>query len=115
MTSEKREVIIDAYEYIGKLLNGIDKMVNKFYEGNDKEGCEILAYASEGLEWLVKALELCGDEVDVKVEIEKLVESISESVQALENEDYILVGDIFNYEISSTLQEMKSVIEPFIK
>lgn len=107
MTNEKIEVIQSIYEYIGKLVNGIGKMIDKFYEGSDKEGCEILSFASEGLEWTIKALELCEDEVNAKVELEKLILSFGEVVNGLENDDYLLVADIFSYEVIPLLNDIK--------
>lgn len=111
MTNEKAEVIQSVYEYVGKLIDGIEKMVNKFYEGADKEGCEMLSFASEGLEWTVKALELCEDEINMKVELKNLVGIFNNAVEGLENEDYILVADIFSYEVNPILNTIKRVLE----
>lgn len=108
MTNEKIEVIQSVNEYIGKLINGIEKMIDKFYEGLDKEGCEILSFVSEGLEWTIKALELCEEEINTKDELEKLIESFGEAVNGLENDDYILVGDIFSYEVIPALNDIKN-------
>ena len=110
MTNEKIEIIQSVYEYMGKLIDGIEKMIDKFYEGLDKEGCEILSFASEGLEWTIKALELCEDEINTKVELEKLIQIFGEAVNGLENDDYILVADIFSYEVIPVLNDIKKKV-----
>lgn len=103
---EKYEVLNTAYEYIGKLVSGIDEMNNKFYAGNENSGCEMLALISEGLEWLMNALDLLNDNVDTCGERSEIKEKANEVVEALENEDYILVADIFNYEINPNLNNI---------
>lgn len=108
MNNEKIEIIQSVYEYIGRLINGIEIMINKFYEGADKEGCEILSFASEGLEWTIKALELCEEDINTKTELETLLQSFVEAVNALENDDYILVADIFSYEVVPVLNNIKN-------
>lgn len=111
MNNEKIEVLGSIYEYIGKLIDGIEKMANKFYEGYDKEGCEILSFASEGLEWVIKALEIFKNEINTENQQKALVENFTEINNGLENEDYILVADIFNYEITPLLKAIRKNID----
>lgn len=93
----------------------IEAIVNKLYEGDDKIAFEGLAFISEELTWIFKGLELTNDIVNMGSLNNNIIEHFNIIVESLENEDYILIADILNYEISPLLNDLINLIEESIK
>jgi len=106
----KREALITAYNYIDNLKNGIEDLSNAINGGNDEKGIKLIPSISDGLDWLTQVINLTADVHMGDVSINSLNEKLEEIIEALDNEDYILVGDLFNYEIMPILDEIKSNI-----
>lgn len=105
--NEKIELLCNIREYIENVINAIEKMTDNFYKEENKEGCNLIASISDGLEWIIKALKLTNDIINLNEVLDEMTERFSEVVEALENEDYILVADIFKYEIKVLLENIK--------
>ena len=93
----------------------IEAIVNKLYEGDEKIACEGLAFISEELTWIFKGLELTNDIVNMESLNNTIIEHFNIIVESLENEDYILIADILNYEISPLLNDLINLIKESIK
>lgn len=106
----KKEVLITAYNYIEDLKNGIENLSNAINGGNDEKGVKLIPLICDGLNWLTQVINLTEDIHSGDVSIVELNEKLEEIIEALENEDYILVGDLFNYEIIPILDEIKNKI-----
>ena len=105
--NEKIELLYNTREYIENVINAIEKMTDNFYKEENKEGCNLVARISEGLEWIIKALRLTNDIINLNDILDEMTEKFNDIVEALENEDYILVADIFKYEIKVLLENIK--------
>ncbi|WP_459478713.1 hypothetical protein [Clostridium saccharoperbutylacetonicum] len=106
----KIEVLIEAYNYIDNLKNGIENLSSAINGGNEEKGVGLIPLISDGLEWLTKVIDLTKDVQTEEVSSGDLNEKLKEIIEALDNEDYILVGDLFNYEIIPILDEIKGKI-----
>lgn len=104
---QKKEMIITLNDYLDKLIPGIEDMVNAFYEGNDKYACDKLSLITDGLQWCMRVIEATKDITKLTDETEQLAEHFNTIVEGLENEDFILVADIFNYEVNDILKSIK--------
>ncbi|MGL5633626.1 MAG: hypothetical protein ACRCX8_03925 [Sarcina sp.] len=103
---EKLEVLETANEYLFKLKNGVGQLVGFMNEERESEACMLIPDIAEGIGWIIDVIKLTEDvigEVDGK---ENLEEQLIEVVNALENQDFVLVGDLFNYEISPILDDI---------
>ena len=108
---EKFEALQTADEYLDKLKNGINKAINLIEEGNESRGCNYIADIAEGIDWVVKVVILTSDIQKEKIDYNSINEKLSEVVEALENEDYILLGDLFKYEILPLLDTIHKQIK----
>lgn len=100
-------ILITAKEYMENLLKGLEKISVRFINA-DKEAIKDLLPLIEGIDYICKVLYL------VKVEettIEVLNNYLNEIINALENEDYILVGDLIKYELIPILDEVNSILK----
>lgn len=104
--------IIESTSNINLYVNAI---ANKLYEGDEKIAFEGLAFISEELTWIFKGLELTNDIVNMESLNNTIIEHFNVIVESLENEDYILIADILNYEISPLLNDLINLIKESIK
>ena len=110
MENDKIEVLKTAEEYIYSLKNGIMQAVNCFQIGEESKGSNLIVQICDGIEWLVKALTLCKDVIDSENNINNLNEKLGEIVEAFQNEDYILIGDLMEYEVVPILDTIQADI-----
>lgn len=112
---EKVEVLITANEYLFNLEKGIEQIIDYIENGNEVKACELIADASEGIGWIIDVVKLTKEIHRGVLDIGTIEENIVEIVEALESEDYILVGDLFNYEVLPILEKLHKEIEKIIK
>jgi hypothetical protein len=106
--NEKIEVLKTAFEYIGKLIDGIHTAVTKYQGGYESEGTKWTVQIADGLNWLIEALTLTADAQIEKIDISLLNPYLLEVNEALENTDYVLLADLLNYEILPILEEWET-------
>lgn len=107
---QKLEVLETAINYINNLKQAIDKIFNYISEGKENEAFGLIQDFAEGTEWLSEVLVLTQNVHKKDFNIDRLNDLLKEVVEAIENEDYILVGDLFKYEIYELLDEIQSNI-----
>ncbi|WP_315077708.1 hypothetical protein [uncultured Clostridium sp.] len=108
------EVLVTANEYIDNLKNGANKVTDYIEVGNEQEGIGLIPLIADGVEWLLNAIDLTKNIHKGTIDTIKISEKLCEIVEALENEDYILVGDLFKYEILDILEEIQNNIKKVI-
>ena len=109
--SEKLEVLNTANEYLVNLKSGIENLVVLMNEEKEQEACGIIPEVAEGIAWILDVARLTNDVIGEVEGLDNIDEFLSEIVGALENEDYILVSDLFNYEILPILDNLHEVIK----
>ena len=87
---------------------------NAINSGDEKKGVELIPLISDGFDWLIEVINSTKDIHKGEVSIGELNEKLEEIIEALDNEDYILVGDLFNYEMAPILDEIKNKIGKLI-
>nr|WP_152752789.1 hypothetical protein [Clostridium estertheticum] len=92
------------------LINGIEKVVGYFQAGEDKKGCDLISPITEGLQWMSEALMITKDIHHQEITLQDMNEKLEEIVEAFENEDFILIGDLFQYELKPILVEIQKDI-----
>ena len=107
---QKLEVLETAKNYINNLKQAIDKIYNYISEGKENNAIALIPDFTEGVEWLTQVLVLTKDAHKKDVNIDGLNDTLKEVVEAIENQDYILVGDLFKYEIYEALDEVQKNI-----
>ncbi|WP_346937724.1 hypothetical protein [uncultured Clostridium sp.] len=111
MNKEQLEVLEVASEYIVKLIGGIKETVSCFQSGKEKQGLDMITPIGNGIGYIMDVITLLPLELDSDATIENLNTQLEELVQGLENEDYVLVSDMFSYEILPIFEEIKIHME----
>ncbi|MCB2288849.1 hypothetical protein LGK97_03610 [Clostridium sp. CS001] len=112
--NEKFDTLKTVSEYMVNLINGIDKAVEYFQAGEDKKGCDLISPITEGMQWMSDALMVTKDIHKQEMNLQHMNEKLSEIVEALENGDFILIGDLFKYELTPVLGDIQKNINKAI-
>lgn len=104
---QKIEVITSGYEYLGRLVNGIEQIVEFLRAGEVKRASDLISELIEGLAWLIDALVLTQDIQVERIDISVCRELLERVVESFKNQDYVLLSDLFDYELIPLLIEWK--------
>lgn len=111
---EEKEALRTVNEYIYKLKDGIKNISDLIQEGREEESFSLVAQVADGLQWVDEAFNATKDYHNKELNLEKINEFIEEIAEALENEDYILVSDLFAYEILPIIEDIQENIKNYI-
>ncbi|NFH68699.1 hypothetical protein FDC35_01810 [Clostridium botulinum] len=108
---KKIEFLKVTNEYIIQLEKNIEEIV-KILQGTEyKEGIKALNSVIEGINLVAIAVENTKELHKKEISLNKLNEKLNEIVQALENEDNILMADLFQYELLPVIENIKTIID----
>ncbi|WP_322555628.1 hypothetical protein [Sporosarcina beigongshangi] len=99
--------LIESYnEYIKKMPTGCQKVADSLREDRISEAMQDIIDFSEGANWLAKMSEYFRENgILVNLETGKIHEYLHEVNSGLEIQDYIVVADMFEYEIMPFFDE----------
>lgn len=115
-----KDTLSNIAEFIPRVMDGIEEVIDKFAQGNDSDGFKMLGQALESLQWLnTVVFNLEGkfkglkeiDETEFVVFKTNWIESIKELYSAFEGHDLVLTSDILEYELIPTLNKFLKLIE----
>ncbi|MGG0662687.1 hypothetical protein ABE042_01090 [Viridibacillus arvi] len=110
MTKILYEALESYNEYIKKIPTGCQKIADNFREDKINESLKLIIYFTEGANWLLEVSELLRKNgFLVNLETEKIHEYLNEINQGLEIHDYILVADMFEYEIAPFFENCRII------
>lgn len=112
--NEKFETLKTVSEYMVNLLGGINKAVEYFQAGEDRKGYDLIPLIADGIQWISEALTVTKDIHKQDFNLQNINEKLIEIVEAMENGDYILIGDLFQYELTPILEDIQSNINKVI-
>lgn len=112
--NEQIEALITANDYLNNLECGIKQLVKAFEEQDDNKGCSLIPLIADGIKWVIDVVELTRNSQPNPVDVSMIDEKLDEVVDAIENEDYILVGDLFNYEILPIIEGIHEDIKKIV-
>ncbi|WP_050606984.1 hypothetical protein [Clostridium niameyense] len=112
--SKKMEALITANEYMENLKKGINTLIEYIQLEEENRAFSLIPSISEGIGWIMEVINLTSDIQKEPIDISIMDEKLEEIVQAIENEDYVLIGDLFNYEILPILNDVHAKIKNII-
>jgi hypothetical protein len=113
--NEQIENLKTANEYLDNLKGGVKKAVNYIEQGEEEKGVALIPAIADGIEWLLSSINLTQELHKGRINIGAINEKLEEIVEGLENEDYVLVGDLFNYEILPALEDIQASIRKIVQ
>ena len=104
------ETLQTANEYIVKLESGIIEAARLFKSGEEGQAVNMIHDIIDGIEWLSDVMRLTIGVHEKEIELDEINTQLAEIVEAFNNEDYILVADLFEYEILPIIGQWKVII-----
>ncbi|MBV4430571.1 hypothetical protein KM803_04385 [Clostridium tyrobutyricum] len=108
--NQKIELLRTVKEYINNLRKGITKSAEYFQSGEDEKGFNMVTSIAEGINWIADAIESTRDIVNKNIFLDNLNDKLNQIVEAMENRDTVLIGDLFQYELLPIIDEMDKVV-----
>ncbi|WP_107947410.1 hypothetical protein [Lysinibacillus parviboronicapiens] len=106
MTEILMDTVQSFNEYLPRVATGSLEIAVKLRSDQIANALKMILEFSEGMSWLVEASELFkANEVKVSIQIEKIQGFFQEINTGLEMQDYVLVADMFEYEIAPFFEE----------
>lgn len=104
------EALITGHEYIENLYEGVKEAVGYFRSMEIRKGNELTIQIIDGLRWLTEVFSLTKEIQLQEINISGIKGMLREMLEALENEDSVLLADMFEYELLETLEEWYKII-----
>lgn len=93
-------------EYMAKMPNGCQQIADFLREDRLAEAGQIIAQFTEGLNWLVDMNKLLNaHNAVVPLQEEQIAEFLNEINNGLEIQDFVIVADMFEYEIKPFFEQ----------
>lgn len=100
------DTLESCQEYIPKLIEAAGEVAYNFHSNSESEALGWLPQILEGLQWVVDAIQGIQRCYNIlAINIEELTAIFKELEQALECRDYVLTGDLLDYEIKPVLEK----------
>jgi hypothetical protein len=102
-------------ELIGDTLLAIETIIHDFTKvGNEYIAFKLLTTIYEAMEYILQATassDIYLENKNIKMSFDNIILQLSNLLKCMENEDYILLCDILEFEIYSNLQIIHSEIK----
>lgn len=108
------QIVADSIEsynvYLKKIPEGCLEVAEKLRNNEVSDALKLILDFSEGAAWLADASTLLQSmNVTVELPVSKIHEFLNEVNNGLEIQDYVLVADMFEYEIAPFFQTCASI------
>ncbi|MHB1419680.1 MAG: hypothetical protein ACYCX4_08840 [Bacillota bacterium] len=109
ISTEINDTLATLSDYLLKLVPALKKCANYYQSGQSLEGSKMLIDMIEGVSWVI-SIASANKKLN-SVNIEEINLKLKEIVNAFEYEDYILVGDLLEYETLPIMQKLLNIME----
>lgn len=111
------ETLLSTECYIKGALPETNLLVDEFYNNPSQETWEKFGQLIEGVQWIVQMVQTL-DQFQQKLEnwdkyltnIATLQNELHTLMEALENQDAVLIADVIQYEITPILEDLQSIV-----
>lgn len=109
--------LTNAKEYLEKLVPGFQKAADLFRMGNEQEANQYYLQILEGIDWFSQVLlTIVNAQVDIFKEQtleerqKKLTEFMAQMLEANQNQDWVLMADLLEYEMAPFYKDWQEVL-----
>jgi hypothetical protein len=106
MTNLIYETQESFYQYIERIVEGVQTIADYLREDKVGEAMQLITQFSEGVTWLTQVIVLMREhKYYINVDPSQMNEFLLEINDGLERQDYVIVADMFEYEIKNFFEE----------
>lgn len=106
--SLQQDVLITAGDYGRKLIVGIERCCQYLEHEQYGEALDMVPNIGEGLSWISQAAVLTCSKNASELNVEMINSTFQDINDAIENSDFVMLRDIFMYEILGRLKAWHS-------
>lgn len=118
-----RFILQDAVRQADILLQGLEKSASLFRLGTEEEANHLFAQVVEALRWLLQIGESAGQvmrpgqekipsgKVSLSRYLSDLEDLLEEMLEISEDEDYVMLADLLEYELRPMVQEWQGILQ----
>lgn len=108
--NELVEVVESYNSYIKNIAPGSVQIAEHLRKDEIQDALQLILQFSEGMSWLVEASDfLVQNGMNNNLDVTKIHEFLNEINSGLEIQDYVLVADMFEYEIAPFFEQVTEV------
>ncbi|NRY60067.1 hypothetical protein [Clostridium beijerinckii] len=107
---EEMDKLKTVLNRIDKLECEIEKTSTLFINGNLGEGNKNISLIMDGIQWVIETINMIKDNGENIIQTQELNPKLIQLLDSYENGDYILIGDIFLYEVLPVIREWKQLL-----
>lgn len=94
------------YDYLEKVVEGTQKISDYLREDKIGEALQLIIQFSEGVSWITQVITLMREhDFYIDINLGHLNEFLTEVNEGIERKDYVIVADMFEYEIGPFFEE----------
>ena len=109
--------LTNAKDYLVKLIPGFKKAADLFRMGNEQEANQYYLQVLDGIEWfsqvviiIVSTQKNKSEEKSLEERQKKLTDLMSQMLEANQNQDWVLMADLMEYEMIPFYKDWKEVL-----
>jgi hypothetical protein len=109
--------LTNAKDYLVKLIPGFQKAADLFRMGNEQEANQYYLQVLDGIEWfsqviiiIVSTQENKFEEKNLEERQKKLTDLMSQMLEANQNQDWVLMADLMEYEMIPFYKDWEEVL-----
>ncbi|MFL0269665.1 hypothetical protein [Candidatus Clostridium radicumherbarum] len=107
MKNDNLELLLTMKDYGEKLASGIIRTSEYFQSYDEANGAELMITIIDGLQWFIEAA-VNSSVLSNEDELNSINDKLKELVEAFENQDYVLIGDLLQYELLPIVQNINN-------
>lgn len=114
--------LANALEYLKKLIPGFEQAADLFRAGNEQEANKYYLQILDGIDWFSQVVSIImnpdegemklpdADEDNLKARQKKLTDLMSQMLEANQNQDWVLLADILEYEMVPFYKDWEKIL-----
>jgi hypothetical protein len=112
--------IANALDYLKKLIPGFEQAADLFRTGNEQEANKYYLQILDGIDWFSQVVNVImqpddgetemPDDENLLVRQKKLTDLMSQMLKANENQDWVLLADILEYEMVPFYKDWENIL-----
>ena len=114
--------LANALDYLKKLIPGFEQAADLFRAGNEQEANKYYLQILDGIDWFSQVISIImnpdegklelldADDENLQVRQEKLTDLMNQMLEANQNQDWVLLADILEYEMVPFYKDWEKIL-----